>query len=204
MANELLARIPGIVRDLEEAKAQFALIGGFALLAHGIDRPRKDIDFAVSVPNDQVAERLVLYLQKKGYQAVQAFEHRTTGRLTGVRFLLPHSSSKEPECDLLFGTSGIEDEVVHKSIVMELDGQKVPVASRSYLMALKTLADRSQDRQDLVELIIGADSKEQREVAKALHLIKERDKTIERDIFAVWSVAQEFVKKLDRDHEIDR
>lgn len=197
MASDLLARLPEVVAALEEQSARFAVIGGFALLAHGIDRPRKDVDFAVSVKNDAAAEGLILGLHERGFRAVQAFEHAQTGTLVGVRLLLPGARSTEPECDLLFGTSGVEQETIRAARAMDLGEAKAPVACWGHLVALEVLAGRTLDRRDVLALIAGARARDLREANEMLELMKERGMAPERDLVAELQAAQTLVQRLE-------
>jgi hypothetical protein len=169
-----------------------------ALLAHGIDRPRKDIDFAVSVKNDAAAEGLVLGLHERGFRAVQAFEHEETGTLLGVRLLLPGARSTEPECDLLFGTSGVEQETIRAAKAMVLGEANALVARWGHLIALKVLAGRRQVRRDVLALVAGARGRDLREANKMLELMKERGMAPKRDLAAELRAALTLVQRLER------
>jgi len=79
---EVVARVAG---DLTALKARFALIGGVALAARAVPRFTADLDFAVAVPSDAEAERLVFDLQQRGYEIFRAFENRSSQRLATVR-----------------------------------------------------------------------------------------------------------------------
>jgi hypothetical protein len=197
VASDVLGRIPEVVAALEEQSARFAVIGGFALLAHGIDRPRKDVDFAVSVKNDAVAEGLVLALHERGFRAVQAFEHEETGTPVGVRLLLPGARSTEPECDLLFGTSGVEIETIRAAKAMDLGAVKAPVACWGHLVALKVLAGRTMDRRDVLALVAGARPHDLRAAKKMLELMQERGMAPKRDLAAELRAAQTLVQRLE-------
>jgi RimJ/RimL family protein N-acetyltransferase len=75
-------------------------------------------------------------------------------RLSGVRL---ERRGSDVVVDLLFASSGIENEVVASADLLEvLPGLTVPVATTAHLIALKVLAGRSQDLTDLGYLIPAA------------------------------------------------
>jgi hypothetical protein len=87
--------------------------------------------------------------------------------------------------DLLFASSGIENEVVASADHLEvLPRLTVPVATTSYLIALKVLAGRSQDLTDLGYLIPAASSSELDAARAAVRLIQARGFNREQDIVA--------------------
>jgi len=83
-----------------------------------------------------------------------------------------------PLVDLLFASSGIEQEIVAKAERMTiLPGLDVPVATTGHLLALKVLAeqeDRPQDLMDAIALIATADLRELQETRDAIELIARR------------------------------
>lgn len=84
--------------------------------------------------------------------------------------------------DLLFGSSGIEREVVEAADMLEIFPQTfAPVAKTGHLLALKVLAfrpdrpqERPQDLTDIRELLRVADDEELTRAREALDLISRR------------------------------
>jgi len=54
--NDLIISLSRVVKDLEELKTDFCLVGGFAVATHGYERTTKDIDLAISVAQDSESE----------------------------------------------------------------------------------------------------------------------------------------------------
>ncbi len=129
------------VADLSAVQARWALIGGLAVSARTIPRFTKDLDFAIAVASDGEAEEVVHRLRSRGYFPVEILEQDYVERLSGVRL----GSSSDVLVDLLFASSGIENEVVAGADRLEvLPRLTVPVATTPHLIALKILAGRSQ------------------------------------------------------------
>ena len=170
-------RIQSVVALIEAHGHRCALVGGVAVSIRARERFTKDIDFVVAVKNDGEAEALALTFQQAGYQLAHVFENTAKGLLATLRFVVPGCRA-EPELDLLFASSGIEDEVVNAAELLELlPGLTAPVARLPHLIAMKVLAEsdvREQDRADLQALIAVATKRELELARKAVRLIEER------------------------------
>ena len=128
---------------------------GLAVGARTEPRFTRDLDVVVAVADDNAAEQLVLSLCGKGYQISAVLEQAKTGRLATVR-LLPSGDGRL--ANLLFASSGIEDEIIKGADRIEISPSfRAPVASVSHLIARKVLSrddqGRPQDRPDLAALL---------------------------------------------------
>ncbi len=56
-----------IAEELRSAGQPCALVGGLAVSARAEPRTTRDVDLAVSTPNDEAAEQLIWRLQRSGY-----------------------------------------------------------------------------------------------------------------------------------------
>ena len=87
--------------------------------------------------------------------------------------------------DLLFASSGIENEVVASATRLQvLPRLSAPVAITGHLIALKTLAGRNQDLTDLGSLIPSASAEDLEIARQAVRLIQKRGFNREQDIVA--------------------
>ena len=170
------------VADLNAVKAPWALIGGLAVSARTVPRFTKDLDFAIAVASDDEAEEVVHRLRSRGYYPVEVLEQDYVERLSGVRLARDRSDML---VDLLFASSGIENEVVASADRLEvLPRLTVPVATTPHLIALKVLAGRSQDLTDLGYLIPSASSAELDKAREAVKLIQARRFNRGQDVVA--------------------
>ena len=167
--------------DLRAIEAKWALVGGLAVSGRAEPRPTRDIDVVVAVANDKAAETVSRGLLSRGYQLDSQLEQTATSRLSTVRFLMP-DSQLPILADLLFGSSGIEPEIVASADMLEIFLQIfAPVAKTGHLLAMKVLAlrpdrpqERPQDLADIRELLRVADDEELRRARHALDLISRR------------------------------
>jgi predicted nucleotidyltransferase len=177
--NPLEFALRTITKDLDEAGAQWAVIGGLAVSARAEPRTTRDVDLAVAVSDDRSAERLVKSLQAKGYSVAAVLEQQAMDRLATVRLRPPGVREGGVVVDLLFASSGVEHEITESAERLEIvPGLFLPVAKIGHLIALKLLArdDRSrpQDFDDLRALLLEATDADLLEAQTAVSLIESR------------------------------
>lgn len=169
-----------VAADLAEVHRGIALVGGLAVSARAEPRFTRDMDFAVSVADDREAEHVVFLLRERGYRVRAVLENQLTGRLATVRLLPPHHEDEDALTDLLFGSLGIEAEVVAGATPLDvLPGMSLPVSSIGHLIAMKLLSHdaerRPRDAEDLLSLLQIASADHLGETRTAIRLITERN-----------------------------
>jgi Nucleotidyl transferase AbiEii toxin, Type IV TA system len=170
------------VADLDALKLRWALIGGLAISVRSVPRFTKDLDFAIAVADDSEAEDVVRRLRSRGYQPVGLLEQEYVERLSGVRL---ERGGSDVVVDLLFASSGIEEEVVASATRLEVLPQlSASVATTGHLIALKTLAGRNQDLTDLGSLIPAASAEDLKAARGAVRLIHARGFNRDQDVIA--------------------
>lgn len=162
---------------------EFAVVGGLAVSIRSEPRLTRDSDFAVSVDDDE-AEALIQSLASHGYVATALVEQEHTGRLATARL---HALGDDRIIDLLFASSGIEQEVVAAATIEPVSRSvSLPVASVGHLMALKLLARddrrRPQDADDLHALAGVALEVDWTVASESITLISERGYARGRDL----------------------
>jgi len=178
-----------VVALVESLGHRCCLVGGLAVSARARERFTKDIDFAVAVANDAQAEAVALAFQRAGYALMQVLEQTERHVLSTLRFTVPGSGSTAPGLDLLFGSCGIEPEIVARAQPVAFrPGVQIPVARLSHLIAMKVLSEsaiRANDRADLQVLIAVATKTELAEAGAAVRLIAARGFDRGKDLVAV-------------------
>lgn len=161
-------------------------MGGLAVSARAEPRFTRDADLAVAVANDRAAEDLIHRLRALDYGIDAIVEQDAVGRLATVR-LTRATEPQAPVIDLLFASSGIEQEVVGEAEPIELLGDvTIGIARTGHLIALKVLSrddvTRPQDLVDLRALLRVASAPEVARARHALTLIGERGYHRGRDL----------------------
>jgi len=184
--NRLEATLLSVVGRLEGLDVGCALVGGLAVSARAEPRFTRDVDLVAAVADDRAAEALIRQLVADGFQVMATVEQETVGRLATVRLLPPGEAEEGVLVDLLFASSGVEDEIVRAAERVEIfPGASVPLATLGHLIALKLLArdeDRPQDDADLRALLRGATTDDFAVARKALELVVERGFARGRDL----------------------
>lgn len=144
-----------IADAFEKEKVPYALVGGYALALHGIVRATVDVDFVVSLKEKhlEAAEKILLKLGLTSRLPLRAREvsqfheeYRTKRDLIAWSFV----DFKDPsrQVDLLIFPL-IKDV---KSELISVHGQKIRVATKKSLLAMKRLANRAEDQLDIKKL----------------------------------------------------
>lgn len=160
MSTPLDART--LFRVLAEHGIDYVVIGGFAVIAHGVVRATKDLDICPS-PEPTNLRRLSELLRDLDARQVGAgdFEEempydptRAEDLGLGGNFRL---STAAGELDIMQWVSGIDADHAYATLAsrateIELDDVAITVCSLSDLLAMKRAAGRPQDQQDLADL----------------------------------------------------
>lgn len=183
--NQFEAALRVVRRDLSRLKARYALVGGWAVTAHGSLRTTIDVDAVVAVGGDRDAEALVSQLRRLGYTVAYEIEQTERNAFGGVR-LYPPGRGQAVLVDLLFASSGIEHEIVQEANEQKVFGTlTMPVVALGHLIAMKVLAEsdsRGKDRDDLRVLLPLASEGEIDRARAAVALIAERGFSRHKDI----------------------
>lgn len=185
--NSVEVELRRILGSLTALNRRFALVGGLAVSTRAEPRLTRDADLAVAVEDDADAESLTRSLIGQGYEVLAMVEQEKTGRLATVRLRPP--STGAAVADLLFASSGIEQEIVdgaeRLTVVAGIDA---PVASVGHLIAMKLLARddrrRPADADDLRALRAIADNVDWATATAAVELIASRGYARGRDLAA--------------------
>jgi len=130
-----------ICAALNREGVRYILIGGFALIARGLERPTKDIDLLIDSSADNI-ERIKRALAVLPDNAVREVESDDIARYDVIRV------ADEVVVDLMSKACGISwEEAARDSEVLELDGVEIPIAGIETLIRTKQTA-RPHDAAD--------------------------------------------------------
>ena len=121
-STQLLSALRQTARILDERHQPWALVGGLAVSVRVEPRFTRDIDLAVAVADDAVAEALVGDLVAAGFTLKVSLEQQALGRLAAVRVIPPGQPEEGIVVDLLFTSSGIEPEICRDAEPNALEG----------------------------------------------------------------------------------
>jgi hypothetical protein len=134
-----------LARYLEEAGVDYALIGGYALAAHGMLRQTEDIDLLVD-PSVDNSRRWILALSRLPDGAARELEAEPDVFAAQKSYAI--RINDEITVDVLPAAAGVPWETLRRYIeVVELEGVRLRVLSLEGLLKTKS-GDRPKDRMD--------------------------------------------------------
>ena len=149
-----------LLRALHDAGVQHIIIGGFAVNAHGVIRPSKDLDI-VPDPGAANLERLAALLAEIDARHVGIGDMRpeefpfdptrTEDLQAGANFRLETNLG---DLDVMQWVAGIDSDPAYEALTAnaiegELNGIELRVCGLDDLVAMKRAADRPRDLDDL-------------------------------------------------------
>lgn len=143
---ELQTDLLDLLVALAEAKAEFVLIGGWALAVHGHGRGTDDLDVLVR-PSPENATKVLAALRAFGAPILQHEVSEQTFATAGFGYRI---GFKPNLIEILTTISGVSfDEVWADKIIVEIEGVEVPVMGRRTLLLNKRAAGRPKDLADV-------------------------------------------------------
>ena len=139
-----------ILRHLVAGGVEFAVVGGWAVIAHGFVRFTADVDVLVA-DSEATRSRVTEVLATAGAVTVN-------GAQVSAASVMPDQgwqvNTRFGRVDVLLeGPPPLDlESVLAEAVSTELDGVPIRVAGLKHLRALKRLAGRPRDLEDLIEL----------------------------------------------------
>lgn len=141
-----------ILSDLNDAGVRYVLVGGIALIRHGVVRATRDVDAIMAADTENISRVRSLIdawpaTRPDGSAVLE--ESVAPGRT--INLSTPHG-----DLDLLAERPSplSFDELLARAEVRRVEGVQVPICSLADLVALKRLAGRERDLVDLRDLEI--------------------------------------------------
>lgn len=139
-----------ILSDLNRVGVRFVLIGGIALIRHGVVRMTRDIDVVLEPGNDNI-DRVRTLIEEWGATRPDGSPVPVDTIAAGKAI---HLATPHGQIDLLPEQASplTFDELIARADVRRVDGVEAPICSLGDLVALKRIASRERDLADLSEL----------------------------------------------------
>ncbi len=138
-----------LLQKLIEAKVDFILIGGYAVIYYGYKRTTGDMDLWLKPVNENKLK--VIEVLKQFQFNKEGIDH--INNLDFTKHIAFHFWQEPERVDCLTRISGVnyEEADVLKEIV-DFEGLKVPVIHYNHLISSKITSDRFKDKADIEEL----------------------------------------------------
>ena len=143
--------LDGVVADANAVGMDYVVIGGFSVIYHGYIRATKDSDLLV--PDGPEADAAVLrFVERTDGKRLRDDKTLTLDDVAGANTL--RINSRHGIIDIMRG--GLPpldfDTVAQRAPNADIGGQSARIADLRSVVGFKRLADRPQDRNDLMEL----------------------------------------------------
>lgn len=146
---------------LTAARIRFVVVGGLAVLLHGLDRLTADVDLVIDLSTDAALEA-VRALTKAGYRPLApvdpaglADSDRRTEWQTqrGMQvFSFWDSTNTRPTVDVMLSSAVPFEELWAEAVSVQIASTEARIASIPHLIRLKAAAGRPQDLADIERL----------------------------------------------------
>ncbi|HSS77001.1 MAG TPA: nucleotidyl transferase AbiEii/AbiGii toxin family protein [Thermoanaerobaculia bacterium] len=148
-SQKLRNTLADLTKALERIEAPSMVIGGIAVIAHGVARQTIDIDATVLATRLETSQILaVLASCSIRPRIVDVLEFAERSQV----LLLVHEKTRVTlEISLAF--SPFEREALERAVEVDFGGVRIPVAVPEDLVIYKALAWRDQDRYDIEQLL---------------------------------------------------
>jgi len=159
-----------ILKEFQEKKVRYVIVGGIAFNLLGSVRSTFDLDILVEMTDDNLAN-IVNILKKNGYRVKQPVDptgiaNRETRRdwieNKGMKAFNFYKEDGLKEVDLIIESPVSFEEAKKSAIVMTVDEISLPVISIDNLIKMKEAAGRDMDKLDVEELKKIKEIKEER------------------------------------------
>lgn len=151
----------GLFALLAAAQVRFVLVGGLALVLHGLDRLTADVDLVIDLSAES-ARAAVQALTAAGYRPLAPVDPMALADLEQRRewqstrnmqvFSFWDSSNTRPTVDIMLSPEVPFEDLWAAASVMNIGGHEVRVASIEHLIRMKAAAGRPQDLADIERL----------------------------------------------------
>jgi Nucleotidyltransferase of unknown function (DUF6036) len=139
-----------ILQDLNEAGIRYVLIGGIALIRHGVVRATRDVD-AVFDPDPENVDRIRALIARWGATRPDGSPVPPRG-ISGGRSI--HLATPHGDLDLVTEKLAAAnfDQLLARAEIRTVDGIEAPICSLADLVAMKRAVGRERDLADLADL----------------------------------------------------
>ena len=147
MFEQLLA---SLARSLDGARIPYMIIGGQAVLLHGLVRVTDDVDLTLGVDAGQCA-RVLGALREAGLEPRVPNPEQFVRRAMILPALHPEHRVR---VDVTFSFTPYEQQAIEHAVVRQRDGYPVRFATAEDLIIHKLVAGRAQDIQDIEGIVL--------------------------------------------------
>lgn len=147
--NIFIEKHQQLLKELLDAKVEFILIGGYAVIYYGYRRTTGDMDLWLKPTNENKSKLLPVLrnqgFQEEGIKYIESFDF--------TKHKAFHFWEEPQRVDCITRISGIEyDEANKQKEIVNIEDLKVPFINYKHLILSKIATGRPKDAADIEEL----------------------------------------------------
>jgi hypothetical protein len=148
-----------LIKLLDQMSIEYAVMGGFAVRAHGVPRPTYDIDLSIVLKRERLPE-LFDQLRKCDFEIPEAYEKGCVDELREMPLLKlrRHIRDETLDADLFLVESRFLHDVMGRRSRLDADGSELWVVSPEDLIIFKLMAGRPRDWGDIADVFFIQDA----------------------------------------------
>ena len=139
----------------EEGNFTYAVMGGLAVRVHGIPRPTYDVDFQLTVDEEQLS-RFVALVEQRDYTISEQYVAGWRDRVGGmplIKLKTYMADGHSIDVDIFISETPFQFSTMKRRVRLEFEGQSMWFVSAEDLILLKLLANRPRDIGDIADIL---------------------------------------------------
>jgi hypothetical protein len=139
----------------EEGDFTYAVMGGLAVRVHGIPRPTYDVDFQLTVDEEQLS-RFVALVEQRDYTISEQYVAGWRDRVGGmplIKLKTYMADGHSIDVDVFISETSFQFSTMKRRVRLEFEGQSMWFVSAEDLILLKLLANRPRDIGDIADIL---------------------------------------------------
>lgn len=150
--EEVLLEIVGVCESLD---LDYVIMGGLAVRVHGIPRPTYDVDFELSVTDQQISSFFAAS-DDLGYEVAAPYRsgwRDTVGGMPLVKMATYVAASKMIDVDVFINDTPFQRSIMNRRIQIPFESRELWFITPEDLILLKLLANRPRDIGDVADVL---------------------------------------------------
>lgn len=144
-----------LVRLFEELGEPYAVMGGWAVRAHGLPRPTYDVDITVAIAREELPA-LFKKIDALGYDVGDQYRGGWLDRVADMPLFKASTfvDGRTLVADIFVAENEFQESIIARRMRGSIDGLPTWFVSPEDLILLKLVADRVRDRADVLDVLI--------------------------------------------------
>jgi predicted nucleotidyltransferase len=151
--------VEGVFHDFvelfERLNIPYAVMGGLAVRAHGIPRPTYDVDLAILVDRQKLAN-VTSEIRQLGYEVAEQYDKGWVDAVSGLPFIKAATfiEGRSLVADIFLAETDFLRSLIARRIRDTVNGFNAWLVTAEDLILLKLIANRPRDIADIADVLV--------------------------------------------------